>query len=98
MDGMCLTPACATGEMHCQDEWLQICKADRTGFMNQTQCASAALCDDKNKECDECMPQALECKMDVLRTCDDTGHWGAPQDCAATGGTCDASTGCVPSP
>jgi hypothetical protein len=93
---MCLTPTCAPGEMHCEDEWLQICKADRTGFMNQTMCASPALCDGKNGECDECTPDALQCTMDVLQQCDATGHWATLEDCAVTGGMCNASAGrCV---
>lgn len=77
--------ACKVGAVQCSGTTLQTCPADQRAWVNTT-CASAALCDATNKQCDVCSQTV--CAGNVLQKCSNGGQTLQSQTCA---GVCDAA-------
>jgi hypothetical protein len=65
--------ACTQGQVRCEGDVLQKCKADLTGFDMLKMCHSN-LCDAQAGVCDECVPGFSECKSNsVAARCSEDG-------------------------
>lgn len=95
----CVT--CNAGQHRCPGSgWLQVCNGGQTGWSNQTNCGSQALCDAANGQCQAavCTPDAVQCLNDdqtgsgrYLTRCNGDGSaYETPLACASAA-LCDAA-------
>ena len=98
--GSCAPSPCGKNDYACNGAVLQKCKADRTGYEDNTTCASAALCDAPSARCitPTCMTaNAYQCFGQDLKQCaSDLTKWNAIKSCP-TGQFCDSgpNAGCL---
>lgn len=94
-DGACGTAACAPDQRRCQGRQLQVCNADRSGFVLEQECAHEVSCDpDAGCAAAECTPNQRRCRGETLEVCGATGTFILQEQCAS-GTTCSADQGCV---
>jgi hypothetical protein len=77
--GVCSDPVCSPMDVKCSGAWLQVCNAGQTGFQNDTQCATAALCDQTGMgmcRMPACAVNQYKCMGAQLQVCnaDRTGY------------------------
>ena len=90
--GQCREAACSAGTYRCNEAALELCRDDAAGWNTVDTCSSAELCDAAGAECDECRPPSFDCTDgDVLRECDDDGHFSEIAECDP--GLCDEAAG-----
>jgi hypothetical protein len=93
--GGCL-PACAANERRCEGGQLQVCNADRTGFVLQQECGDAMSCDPVGGcRLAACAPEQRRCAGDTLEVCNATGTGFAVQERCPDETTCSPDQGCV---
>lgn len=85
---------CGPGQTQCSGATLQRCGTDQRSWVS-TACASSALCDAPNNQCDVCTNRGLySCTGQTLHYCTPDGQQdqtqNCPNRCDATGGECDS--------
>lgn len=93
--GKCTTAACTPNTLSCQDNILQTCKADGTGFdeSRATPCGDRT-CDAKGGDCNMCEPGQKICSSNAVLTCDESGQQFS-QDACPAGTKCVGAGQCV---
>jgi len=93
-DAAC-APTCRPGTYRCANSTtpaapdgpqLQQCNATGTGWTLVQTCGSTALCDEQNRECDDCTNGEFSCSAGTLRSCNTAGKWAstAGTNCSGT--------------
>jgi hypothetical protein len=79
----CTPPACALGQHRCSGQRLEACNATLTGFDTVTTCAAGQVCDAQSRQCDVCVPGAVDCEGDRFERCALNGQSESTQTCGA---------------
>ena len=83
--GMCTSAACVPDTFSCDNNTLQVCKSDATGFdeTQSLQCGQGS-CDAKGGDCNMCEPGQRMCMGDSVAVCDATGQSFEQMPCGGT--------------
>lgn len=93
--GQCTTAACMPNAFSCENNTLQVCKEDGTGFdETKAQPCGQGTCDAKGADCNMCEPGMKVCMGDSAAVCDDTGQMFQQTPCGQ-GMSCVGAGNCV---
>jgi hypothetical protein len=79
-------------DVRCQGVWLQTCNASLTGYQNEEQCETSALCNASQARCDApvCDAGEHQCDGAELQECNAGRNGWALVDTCDSAGLCDA--------
>ncbi len=92
----CTSPPCAAGQHRCSGQRLEACNADLTGFQTVLTCAAGQICDAASRQCDVCVPGAVDCAGDRFTRCAANGQSESTLQCGS--GLCSetgSNVGCL---
>jgi hypothetical protein len=86
---------CSADQRRCQGAQLQVCNANRTGFVLDEQCASPALCDAEGGSCEPpaCAPNQRRCQGATLQVCNANRTGFVTEQQCNNANQCDAEAG-----
>lgn len=95
-EGRCEQPTCAAGAVRCDEQRLEFCNADQTGWDTRLSCSPGTFCDVATQSCvsGSCAPNSYRCNDVFLERCGTSGYervarCAAAALCHADIGMCD---------